>query len=35
LVVAKLAVGLGRMTDLAIGEPTDDQGHSGNPAGAV
>jgi plasmid stabilization system protein ParE len=35
LVVAKLAVGLGRMTGLAVGEPTDDQGHSANPAGAV
>lgn len=35
LVVAKLAVGLGRMTGLAVGEPTDDPGRSANPAEAV
>jgi hypothetical protein len=35
LVVAKLAVGLGRMTGSALGEPTDAHGHAGNPVEAV
>ena len=35
LVVAKLAVGLGRMAGLAVGEPSDAHGHAGDPTGVV
>jgi HicB family len=35
LVVAKLSVGLGRMTRMAVGEPTGDPGPPANPVEAL